>query len=1249
MPTNREKLAQLKSTSGNRPKIKEFPKPQGRDLDGWWVQIDEWRKALMLEVAQLVTEALPLPPVTQTPPSSGGTGGTGGGTTVGGAPFDASYVVLSLNDVLSKERALIGTVNQIDLDDLGPNNNVRLFLPQDIALTSTPTFDSLILQGPDADLTLGTSGTIADNAGVMSLFPITTVLIDSHTTINGMVRLDGDDNTHPALRSNVAVLEVRLADNSTYGDLRANELFLIQPLKSEYGGTGIAGTVPGALLFGSALNTYSLLSKDTNATRYLANTGTDNNPKWDFVNLTNGVTGELPLTNFPTISEYSVLGVAGGSAAQPAAIGPASNLQVLRRSGTTLGFGSIDISSGTVVTNVLRTVNGGTGLNTYTQGDLLYASTTGLGAVISLLAKDSTAAQSRYLSNTGGSNNPAWAQVNLADGVTGDLLYANLTPASAASLLFGRGSAAGGDWQEITLGAGLTMTGTVLSSSGGGSSPPFDDQATALVKGSTDVTKLLRFEVDGFTAATTRVLTPQNASYIIAGTNITNSFDVQQSFEGDAGLNIGSMLLTDPGSLGVLTIGGGNVEITGGKLVAHGDVIVYQEFLMVALSPAQITADQDDYDVGDASFIRLDSDASRTITGISQGSDGKHLILVNTGSFNITLANQSASSLAAHRFITGTGANITIGPDERVEATYDATTERWRFGAKVYSVGTHALLSATHTDTAAAGVSQGSIIVGNATPAWSELVIGAANRVLRSDGTNALWAQVNLTTDVTGTLPVANGGTGATAFTPGSVVFAGVAGVYTQDNANFFWDDTSNRLGIGTAVPGKLLHVAGDALVSSYLFGTTTAGAAKLSMNGLGGNGMDIIYGGGGMFRAAEFGIASSSDVFFQGVPVFGGYTYLEDWLGSGLIVGTGGAENPIILKPNRTERARLTNIGLGIGLTATAVLHMKAGAAAASSAPLKFTTGTNLTTAEAGAMEYATPDLFFTPGSAIRYNLPLVTGAGVQGDLLYASAASIYSRLAHPAEADKVLLSTETAITWGLLAISNTSGTLVASRGGTGISTYAQGDLLYASSPSPAFSALAKDTNATRYLSNTGTNNNPAWAQVNLANGVTGNLPVANLGSGTGAGVTTFWRGDGAWVAPLGVVMQVHGVNHATVTDSQTLYFGSKLVAASTTADNSRVYIPVTGTLRAAYLYINVAGTLGSAQTGSAYVRLNNTTDVTISTGVLWTAANQVFSASGLTQAVTAGDYFEIKLIYPAWSPTSPTNVTYQANLHIS
>jgi hypothetical protein len=43
----------------------------------------------------------------------------------------------------------------------------------------------------------------------------------------------------------------------------------------------------------------------------------------------------------------------------------------------------------------------------------------------------------------------------------------------------------------------------------------------------------------------------------------------------------------------------------------------------------------------------------------------------------------------------------------------------------------------------------------------------------------------------------------------GSVIFAGADGSLSQDNANFFWDDANNWLGIGTSSPTATLHVAG--------------------------------------------------------------------------------------------------------------------------------------------------------------------------------------------------------------------------------------------------------------------------------------------------------------------------------------------------------------------------------------------------------------------------------------------------------
>lgn len=116
--------------------------------------------------------------------------------------------------------------------------------------------------------------------------------------------------------------------------------------------------------------------------------------------------------------------------------------------------------------------------------------------------------------------------------------------------------------------------------------------------------------------------------------------------------------------------------------------------------------------------------------------------------------------------------------------------------------------------------------------------------------------------------------------------------------------------------------------------------------------------------------------------------------------------------------------------------IKLGVGTAASGTEPLRFITGSLLTVPESGAFEYRNPDIFFTPDTGSRFNVPLVSGAAVQGDLIYASGSSVYSR-------------------------------------------------------------LAKNTSATRYLANTGTSNNPSWDLIVLSNGVSGTLPVANGGTG--------------------------------------------------------------------------------------------------------------------------------------------------------
>ena len=61
----------------------------------------------------------------------------------------------------------------------------------------------------------------------------------------------------------------------------------------------------------------------------------------------------------------------------------------------------------------------------------------------------------------------------------------------------------------------------------------------------------------------------------------------------------------------------------------------------------------------------------------------------------------------------------------------------------------------------------------------------------------------------------------------------------------------------------------------------------------------------------------------------------------------------------------------MGIGVaTPTAGIHLKAGAAGASAAPLKFTSGTNMTAPEAGAMEWNGTNLFLTTSAPTRQTI---------------------------------------------------------------------------------------------------------------------------------------------------------------------------------------------------------------------------------------------------------------------------------------
>jgi hypothetical protein len=85
-----------------------------------------------------------------------------------------------------------------------------------------------------------------------------------------------------------------------------------------------------------------------------------------------------------------------------------------------------------------------------------------------------------------------------------------------------------------------------------------------------------------------------------------------------------------------------------------------------------------------------------------------------------------------------------------------------------------------------------------------------------------------LTTGVTGTLPVANGGTGANTFTAGRILFGnGTTNLNTSNN--LFWDNTNNRLGINKNNPSWTFEVNSDLVLPFYI--SSTADASIMGIN----------------------------------------------------------------------------------------------------------------------------------------------------------------------------------------------------------------------------------------------------------------------------------------------------------------------------------------------------------------------------------------------------------------------------------
>jgi len=202
----------------------------------------------------------------------------------------------------------------------------------------------------------------------------------------------------------------------------------------------------------------------------------------------------------------------------------------------------------------------------------------------------------------------------------------------------------------------------------------------------------------------------------------------------------------------------------------------------------------------------------------------------------------------------------------------------------------------------------------NTTGSAATLTLGRTIQTnLASTSAATFNGSANITPGVTGVLPVANGGTGASTLAAANIITgSGTITYIPKFSATNALTNSAIYEGTGFIQSTKRLELENTAYA---IVAYSTPGNRQVSLG------------------------------VYLGEPAIQAH----------LLGGT----NPRQLQINPEGGA------VGIGLNSpTAALHIKAGTATASTAPLKFTSGTNLTTAEAGAMEFNGTNLFFSPST---------------------------------------------------------------------------------------------------------------------------------------------------------------------------------------------------------------------------------------------------------------------------------------------